>query len=86
MVKLPIAFDPRKTAKVSDGYILRQIVFKDKGIKMMKLFCPNGVPSDRQYLFIATFTIKSPPYGSTEYNSMVDGGFTSVTKAPSYFY
>ena len=40
--KFPPRFDPRASAlKLTDGYLLKQLLFKDRGIKKVKLFSPH---------------------------------------------
>jgi len=42
IVKFPARFDPRAPAvKVCEGYLLKQLTYKDKGIKKIKIFSPN---------------------------------------------
>lgn len=85
IAKMPIGFDVRKMHKVTDGYLLHQVVLRDKGIKGMKIFSPQIPQDSKDYLFLSTFTFKKPS-GSQEYKSSVELGFTSNTKAPSYQY
>ena len=41
-VKFPPRFDPRTPAlKLTDGYLLKQLLFKDRGIKKIKIFSPT---------------------------------------------
>ena len=41
IIKFPQRFDPRVASiKLCDGYLLKQFLFKDKGIKKIKLFSP----------------------------------------------
>ena len=45
-VKFPVRFDPRvPSLKLTDGYLLKQLLFKDRGIKKVKLFNPLVVSS-----------------------------------------
>lgn len=67
--------------ELCDGYLLKHVVFEQKGIKLMQKFRPVGMPGEREYLFLATFTQRQPkPVNNFEM------GFTSETKAPDIQY
>ena len=63
MTKFPVGFDIRKHQKLADGILLKQLVFKDKGLKSLKLFNPSLDPADKQYLLLSTYTMKPPGKG-----------------------
>lgn len=45
-IRFPSRFDPRSpSVKLCDGYLLKQLLFKDKGIKKVKVFSPYVVTS-----------------------------------------
>ena len=93
-LKFPARFDPRApSTKLADGYFLKQLLFKDRGIKKIKLFNPivastnlsdNNPPLDqsRMYIFLATYEHKTPVDAIPGNN----GGFLAETRAPSIFY
>lgn len=78
IAKVPPVFDLKKNPKVIDGYLVKQIVFNQRGIKKFVQHQPTG--SDKDYLFVATFTHKKPT--STDF----DTGFKPETKAQAYQY
>ena len=75
--------------KLTDGYLLKQLTFKDRGIKKVKIFSPfvNSVTqpqapdNQRKYIFIATYQHKVPNEGKAD-----GGDFAPTTRAPSIYY
>ena len=43
---------------MSDGYLLHQKVFDNRGIKLMTKFRPMGIPGEREILVLGTFSQK----------------------------
>ena len=58
LTRFPLGFDIRKTQKLADGVLLKQTIYKDRGIKYLKVFSPTLSPTDKQYLLLTSFTFK----------------------------
>jgi hypothetical protein len=58
LTRFPVGFDIRKHQKLADGYFLKQTIYKDRGIKLLKLFNPSLNPKDKEYLLVTTFQLK----------------------------
>ena len=42
LFRFPARFDPRTPSlKLTDGYLMKQFLFADRGIKKLKIFSPN---------------------------------------------
>jgi hypothetical protein len=80
LTRYPLGFDIRKHQKLADGYFLKQSCYKDRGIKLLKVFNPSLNPKDKEYLLITTFQLKKPAECKPE------NGFTADTKALVYQY
>ena len=95
--KFPQRFDPRMPAlKLAEGYLLKQHVFKDRGIKKIKMFNPTvaGAAGNsnseqephphqgKQFIFVATYQHRVPGGRRTG----VDEDFVPSTRAPAIFY
>jgi hypothetical protein len=81
LTRFPVGFDLRKHPKLSDGYLLKQTIYKDRGIKLLKKFNPSLNPKEKDYLLMTSFQMKRP----TE-SKPGDNGFTPETKALVYHY
>ena len=55
LARYPQGFAIKKNQKLLDGYFLKQTTYKDRGIKLLKVFNPSLNPKDKEYLLITTF-------------------------------
>ena len=55
LARYPQGFAIKTNQKLLDGYFLKQTTYKDRGIKLLKVFNPSLNPKDKEYLLITTF-------------------------------
>jgi len=83
LARFPLGFDLRKNMKLADGVLLKQTVYREKGIKLIKQFNPSLNPRDKEYLLITTFQLRRP---ATAEGAKEKEGFTAEAKAFVYHY
>lgn len=76
-------FLPFKSVTISDGYVLKQIIQEQKGIKLTQIYYPIGRnKTERPVIFVATFRHKQP----APINNVFEMAFASETKATDVIY
>jgi hypothetical protein len=61
--------------------MLRQVVYSQKCVASLQKYQPAGLPNEREYLCVTTFTERQP-----QPLNVFEQGFTSELKAPDWVY